>query len=92
MSLIKPETKRKMLQAWGIGMAAFIAPASVAYRTSILAAIETIVVLPLFLAAFPAIMQFSLNRGARNAKARARRLEEYRASPESHLLHLNDVS
>jgi hypothetical protein len=81
-----------MLQAWSIGMVAFTLPASMAYRMSPMAAIGTIVTLPLLFAAFPAMMQLSLDRGTRKTEEKARRLEEYRASPESHLLRLNDLS
>jgi hypothetical protein len=33
---------------------------------------------------------FAIQGGKRRRAAKVRRLEEYRASPESHLLHLND--
>jgi hypothetical protein len=38
----------------------------------------------------PFLVFFAIRGGKRRKAANARRLEEYRASPESHLLHLND--
>jgi hypothetical protein len=38
----------------------------------------------------PFLVFFAVQGGKRRRAANARRLEEYRVSPELHLLHLND--
>ena len=90
MYKIEAETRRSMAQAWGMATIAFIAPAVVAFRLSKVAAVEAIVLMPLLVALFPLVGQFARDRRARYAGARERWRQEYRASPDSRLIRLND--
>jgi hypothetical protein len=47
----------------------------------------TIIVLVVLL---PLVVLLAIQSGKRNSEAQKRRVEEYRKSPESHILHLND--
>ena len=46
------------------------------------------IMLEIFL--LPIFIAMAIRKGKRQAAERARRIETYRASPESHLLHLTD--
>jgi hypothetical protein len=90
MYKIESETKRSMARTWGIATVAFIAPTVIAFRFSTATAIETIVLFPLLLASLPLIGQCIREKQAQRAEARERWRQEYRASPDSRLIRLND--
>ncbi len=93
MKAIEQETKRKMAWAWCISLIAIAFPTArlmFSDHSMIPFAVCVLIILPLICASFPLVIQWGQERGVRIAAERARKLETYRASPKSHLLHLND--
>jgi hypothetical protein len=89
MKAIEPETKRKMAWAWSISLMAIAFPNTrlmFADHSMIPFAVSVLIILPLVGASFPLVIQWGQERGVRIAAEKARKLETYRASPQSHLL------
>ena len=94
MQRIEPETRRKMARSWGIATALFAIPCARAFflipSVDNLSPLILLIVAPLLIACLPLIVAYGAAKQTGHAAARASWREAYRASPESHLLHLND--
>ena len=87
---MEPDTKRQMARAAGLSIAFFALPASMAYRYSVRVATLTLLGMPLLIALLPLTGLWSRQRQSNYKEERERWRETYKASPESHLLRLND--
>jgi hypothetical protein len=93
MKDIDSQTRRKMVQAFTILFVALSYPTfrvMLMHRSLVPSALYVLIVLPSLFALLPLAVMKSQQRLQNRLRERAQWLEAYKASPESHLLHLND--
>jgi len=93
MKGIDSQTRHKMAQAFTILFVALCYPTfrlMFTHRTMIPFALYVLIVLPSLFALLPLAVMKSQQRQKNRLHERSQWLEAYKASPESHLLHLNN--
>jgi len=87
MQKIKPETLRRMKWAWGLMLVGLAFPA---IKTCIDFPPAMLIVVPVLFAGLLLVVYLNQPRRFRYLSEREKWKQEYRASPESHLLRLSD--
>ncbi len=93
MNGLKPETIRRMKLAWGLSLGMFAFPCFKACFTTpsaVPGSIAFLILAPALFACFPLIGELTERKQAQRTAESARWRQEYKASPESRLIRLND--
>ncbi len=96
MEAIDLQTRIKMAKAFAIAFMVFLVFAIIAMQLTFIRhfdiplGVATIVVFPSLFSLFPLVVAMNQKSAEKTLQERTQRIEAYRASAESHILHLSD--
>jgi hypothetical protein len=87
------QTRTRMAKAFAVCFIMFAVPAiqlMFIHHFNLPLGVATLIVFPSLLSLLPLVVAMNEKSAEKKLRERAQRLEAYRASPQSHILHLND--